>query len=106
MFDYLKYKLTGRPPYYSRLVGIAKRYGWLEPEVAPAAASYIVALVYDTTVLRAFWNYRKDSWLIRMGESEVDRGAGFDTFVQALKSWQKTGRSQHNNPNNPMRGES
>jgi hypothetical protein len=88
MFDYLKYKLTGKVPYYSRLVRIAERYGWLEPEIRPAAW-YIVALAYNGTELRVFWNYKTRGWSIRVGGSEVGRGTGFNTFVQALKTWRK-----------------
>jgi hypothetical protein len=88
MFDYLKYKLTGKVPNSSRLLRIAERYGWLEPEIRPAAW-YIVALARKGTELRAFWNYKKRNWVIRIGDSEVDRGVGFGSFVSALKAWRR-----------------
>jgi hypothetical protein len=50
MFDFLRYKLTGKVPHYSRLLKIAERYGWLVPEIEPAAV-YIAALAYNGTEL-------------------------------------------------------
>jgi len=89
MFEYLRYKLTGEVPHYLALFRIAEKYRWLEPEIQPAAV-YIVALGYKGTELRAFWSYKERDWAVRMGESEVDRGTGFNTFIRALK----TGRTR------------
>jgi hypothetical protein len=88
VLDYLTYKLTGKVPYYSRLVKVAKRYGWIEPEIKPAAW-YIVALSCNGTEFGAFWNYKNRNWIIRKDGSEVDRGMGFNTFVKALKIWKR-----------------
>jgi hypothetical protein len=94
MFEYLKYKLTGRVPSYLRILKIAGRYGWSEPEVTPAAW-YIVEVTHNGTGLKAFWNYKKRSWVVRSGEADVDRGVGFETFVRALKAWRKYSSSDH-----------
>ena len=88
MFEYLKYKLTGKIPPYSQLLKIANRYGWHEPEIQPAAW-YWAEVAYGETGLKAYWNYKKRKWVIRLGDTEIDRGEEFDGFVRALKSWRR-----------------